>query len=109
MKILLFTIALLVGFVANNDLSDLELSMCYTQEGYIAAISEQYLDDVVRYSVDNDYKAIQSLLAKGVVVQMKKGVKVYLVDAHIFSGKVEFRVPGQTQVLWTVTEGLRCN
>jgi hypothetical protein len=81
---------------------------CYTQEGYIAAISEKYLDDVVRYSVDKDYIAIEKLLKKGVIVQMKKGIKVHLVNTHLFSGKVEFRLPGQTDVLWTVSEGIKC-
>ena len=81
---------------------------CYTQEGYIAAISEKYLDDVVRYSVDKDYAAIEKLLKAGVIVQMKKGIKVYLVKTHLFSGKVEFRIPGQTDILWTVIEGIKC-
>lgn len=81
---------------------------CYTKEGYIAAISEKYLSDAVRYSIDKDYVAIQKLIDAGVIVQMKKGIRVHIVDTHILSGKVEFRLPGETDVLWTVIEAISC-
>ena len=85
------------------------ISECVTKKGYVAAISEKYLDDVIRYAVDKDYVALQKLLDAGVAVTMTDGVKVYLVDTHIFSGTVEFRIPGYTDVLWTVIEGIKCN
>ncbi len=91
------------SYLTANTVAD-----CYTKEGYIAATSEKYLDDVVRYSVDKDYVAIEKLLKAGVIVQMKKGIKVYLVKTHLLSGKVEFRIPGYTEILWTVTEGIKC-
>jgi hypothetical protein len=81
---------------------------CYTQEGYVAAISKEYLEDVIRYSIDKDYVAINKLLDTGVIIKMKKGVKVHLVETHLFSGTVEFRVHGYTDILWTVTEGIKC-
>lgn len=90
-------------FLEKNDVAD-----CYTMEGYVAAINEKYLDDVIRYSIDKDYVAIQKLLKAGVVVEMKKGVKVFVVKTHLLSGKVEFRIPGYTDILWTVTEGIKC-
>jgi hypothetical protein len=90
-------------FLTENDIGD-----CYTREGYVAAISEKYLDDLIRYSVDKDYVAIQKLLKAGVVVEMKQGVKVFVVKTHLLSGKVEFRIPGYTDILWTVTEGIKC-
>ena len=81
---------------------------CYTNEGYFAAISEEYLDDVVKYEIDKDYKAIQKLMDAGAIVIMKKGIKVYVVETHLFSGTIEFRLPGETSVLWTVREALNC-
>lgn len=83
------------------------LTECYTKGGYAAAISEKYLDDVIQYSIDNDLVALQKLIDAGVVVTMKKDVKIIIVKAHLL-GKVEFRLPGQTDVFWTVREGLRC-
>lgn len=82
---------------------------CVTKQGYVAAISEKYLDDVIQYAVDKDYVAMQRLLDAGVAVTMTDGVKVYLVDTHIFSGTVEFRIPGYTGALWTVIEGIKCS
>jgi hypothetical protein len=81
---------------------------CYTKEGYIAASTEKYLDDVIRYSVDKDYEAIQKLIRAGVVFQMKPNVKIHIVDTHLFSGSVKFRLPGYTEILWTVREAIRC-
>jgi hypothetical protein len=104
-----YTIAL-TNYIPTSTSAEIKLSAeCSTNDGYIAAISEKYLDDVIRYSIDKDYAAVEKLLKAGVIVQMKKGVKVYLVDTHLLSGKVEFRIPGQTDVLWTVSEGIKCN
>lgn len=81
---------------------------CYTKDGYVAAISEKYLDDMIKYSVDKDYEAINKLFAAGVIVTMKDGIRVHVVETHAFSGKVEFRLPGSTDVLWTITKALKC-
>ena len=80
---------------------------CITKGNYVAAISEKYLDDAVSYAADNDLQALEKLIKRGVVVVMKPGVKVYIVDNHFTT--TEFRVEGQTDVLWTVREGIDCN
>lgn len=111
MKTLILLCALTVFEMPIDSESYLEANMdsdCYSKEGYIAATSEKYLDDVVRYSVDKDYVAIEKLLKAGVIVEMKKGIKVYLVKTHLLSGKVEFRISGYTEIFWTVTEGIKC-
>lgn len=82
---------------------------CTTVNGHIAAINEKYLDQAIRYAVDKDAIALQKLIDAGVIVVMKAGIKVFVVETHVLSGKVEIRVSGQTDVLWTVTEGIKCN
>lgn len=81
---------------------------CYTKDGYIAATSEKYLDNAIRYSVDKDAVALQKLMDAGVVVSMKPGIKVFVVDTHVFGGKLEFRVAGHTEVFWTMLEAIKC-
>lgn len=85
-----------------------ELSYCLTKEGFLGALTEEYLDQAVSYSVQKDYVALQKLIDLKVVFLMKKGVKVYPVDTHIWRGTVEFRLPGETIILWTVIEALEC-
>lgn len=105
---MLILLCMLVIFDPGHSAMKNDIVECYTREGYIAAISEKYLEDVIQYSIDKDYVAIQKLLKAGVVVEMKKGVKVFVVKTHLLSGKVEFRISGYTDILWTVTEGIKC-
>jgi hypothetical protein len=79
---------------------------CYTKENKVAAVSEKDLDQAIRYANDKDYVALQKLMDSGAVILMKKRMKVFVVKVHIT--KVEFRLPGDTNVLWTVVEGIDC-
>lgn len=81
-------------------------TVCYTVDGYVAASSEKYLTAAERYLADKDYKAFKILTDAGKAVIMKGGIKVHLVDTHW--GTVEFRLPGTTEVLWSLSEGIKC-
>ena len=76
-----------------------------TVDGYPACISKKYIDDFVTYSTQKDLEAMQSLLDAGVCLSMKPNLTVYLVESSW--GLVSFRMKGDTNVFWTVREGLK--
>jgi hypothetical protein len=78
----------------------------YTVGGHAAALSESLLDRVVNLSVAKDYEALQKLLDSGLVIILKKGVKVEVMDTKLFSGKVKIRPFGTNLELWTVMEAI---
>lgn len=78
----------------------------YTVGGHAAAVSEKLLDRVVDLSVAKDYEALQKLLDSGLVIILKKGMKVEVVDTKLFSGKVKIRPFGTNLELWTVIEAI---
>ena len=78
----------------------------YTVGGHAAAVSEKFLDKVVDLSVAKDYEALQKLLDSGLVIILKKGIKVDVVDTKLFSGKVKIRPFGTNTELWTVIEAI---
>jgi len=78
----------------------------YTVGGHAAAVSEKLLDRVVDLSVAKDYEALQKLLDSGLVIILKKGIKVEVMDTKLFSGKVKIRPFGSNLELWTVIEAI---
>jgi len=78
----------------------------YTVGGHMAAVSEKLLDRVVDLSIAKDYDALQQLLDSGLVIILKKGIKVEVVDTKLFSGKVKIRPFGTNLELWTVMEAI---
>jgi hypothetical protein len=40
------------------------------------------------------------------VFELKEGLKVYVVDTKLFSGKVKIRPVGETVEVWTVLEAV---
>ncbi len=107
-KFTIIIIASTILFTSFNSITTVDyLVLCRTVDGYAAAITEDYLDQVTRYSVDKDYQAIQRLMDAGVVIMLKGGVEVYTVD--VGWTVIEFRLKGDTQTWWTVREGLKCN
>ncbi len=78
----------------------------YTVGGHMAAVSEKLLDRVVDLSIAKDYAALQQLLDSGLVIILKKGIKVEVVDTKLFSGKVKIRPFGTNLELWTVMEAI---
>jgi len=79
----------------------------YTVGGHAAAVSEKLLDRVVDLSVAKDYEALQKLLDSDLVIILKKGIKVEVLDTKLFSGKVKIRPFGTNIELWTVIEGVQ--
>jgi hypothetical protein len=78
----------------------------YTVGGHAAALSEELLDRVVSLSVAKDYEALGKLLKSGLVIILKKGIKVEVVKTKLFSGKVKIRPFGSNLELWTVIEAI---
>jgi len=77
-----------------------------TKGSQIAAVSEAMVDKAYRYIVDNDLQALQVLLDTGLVIFMKEGLEVHIVDTKVWSGKVKIRVRGTTSELWTSTSSI---
>jgi len=50
--------------------------------------------------------ALQKLMDSNMVFMLKGGLKVYIVDTKIFSGKVKIRPAGQTVEVWTLIEAV---
>ena len=82
-------------------------SIKYTVGGHAAAMSEKLLDRVVDLSVAKDYEALQKLLNSGLVIMLKKDVKVEVLDTKLFSGKVKIRPFGTNLELWTVIDAIK--
>jgi len=78
----------------------------YTKGGYIAAITEDLLDKAIRLSVAGDDIALQKLLNSNLVIVLKKGIKVEVIDTKFFSGKAKIRPFGTNIELWTVIEAI---
>lgn len=104
-KALVLVLACFIFLTSSKCLEAAQLH--YTQSGYLAAISEAYLDKAVEYVVQNDKVALGTLIAQGVVIPLKAGVPVYITEFKMFSGKVKFRPKGQTYEYWTVSEAIK--
>jgi hypothetical protein len=79
----------------------------YTVGGHAASVSEELLDEAISLSVANDHQALQKLLESNLVIILKKGLKVEVVDTKLFSGKVKIRPYGTDIELWTVIEAIK--
>ena len=77
-----------------------------TNSGYLASTSEELLDKAIGYISVKDYAALQKLMDANLVFTLKGGLKVYIVDTKIFSGKVKIRPVGQTFEVWTLIEAV---
>ena len=76
-----------------------------TVEGYTACVSKKYINDMIAYSNQKDYDAIQVLLDAGVCLVIAEGITVYLMDSSW--GVVEIRPKGMTDTVWTVREAIK--
>jgi len=77
-----------------------------TKSGYLASVSEELLDKAIDYAVAKDHAALQKLMDTNLVFMLKGGLKVYIVDTKIFSGKVKIRPAGETVEVWTLIEAV---
>ena len=79
----------------------------YTVGGHTAAISENLLDKVVDLSISKDYEALQKLFDSGLVILLKSGIKVEVIELNLFSGTIKIRPFGMNLEIWTVREALK--
>lgn len=77
-----------------------------TKPGYLASVSEDMLDKAIDYAVAKDHAALQKLMDANLVFMLKGGLKVYIVDTKMFSGKVKIRPAGETLEVWTLFEAV---
>jgi len=84
-------------------------NIVYTKGGYIAAITEELSDKAIRLSVAGDDIALQKLLNTNLVIVLKEGIKVEIIDTKFFSGKAKIRPYGTNIELWTVVEAILNN
>jgi hypothetical protein len=77
-----------------------------TQSGYLAAVSKEAMASAASFQIAGDSEALASLMESGQVIRLKAGVKVQLMETHVFSGLVEIRAFGTTGNLWTNVEAI---
>lgn len=102
--IIMVTVIFLFIVIGNNYV--LPQNTRITKSGYLASISEELLDKAIEYVVANDHAALQKILETKLVFMLKGGLKVYIVDTKIFSGKVKIRPVGETVEVWTLIEAV---
>ncbi|MFH2032176.1 MAG: hypothetical protein ABIJ40_16395 [Bacteroidota bacterium] len=76
-----------------------------TKSGYLAAVTEEYLNKVTKLISAKDYDALQKLIDTGYVFWLKEGLKVQVVDVKL-SGKIKIRPKGQLVEVWTYREAV---
>jgi hypothetical protein len=79
----------------------------YTNDGYICAMTEGYLDELLSYLAVGDKTAADQMMKQGKTFMLKGGVKVYIMEYPSGSGKVKIRPAGNTGTCWTVTGALK--
>jgi hypothetical protein len=76
-----------------------------TTKDCTACLTEQFLDDMIDFSISKDYQSITTYLNSQKCIRLKQGVKVTITKSPgMFGGKVGFIVNGVR--LWTIREGL---
>jgi len=76
-----------------------------TKKGYLAAISEDYFDKMSDLVAVKDYEAVQVLIDAGVVIWLKEGMKVQIVDST-WTGSIKIRLKGTVVEVWTYREAV---
>ena len=76
-----------------------------TKSGYVGCITKSAFDKYMKYAVDKDYAAAETLVKNKLCFSLKAGVTVYLEDTSW--GKVEIRPKGLTGTIWTVMEAIK--
>ncbi len=103
--IIMVTVIFLFIVIGNNCV--LAQDTRSTISGYLASPDEKLLDKAIQYVAAKDHVALQKIMDTKLVFMLKGGLKVYIVDTKIFSGKVKIRPVGETIELWTAIEAVR--
>lgn len=76
-----------------------------TKDGYLAARTQSALDRAMEAYIHKDMGALKPLLKTGIVVMLKPGLEVFILDDTF--GKVKIRIEGTNKVYWTVREAIK--
>jgi hypothetical protein len=98
---LLISLSLMSHSLVRRDYQNLYT----TKPGYFAAVDEESYDKMMAFIIDKDMEALNILIDRGKVFQLKEGLKVYLVK-HSW-GKIIIRPKGYDIKLWTVSEAIK--
>lgn len=74
-----------------------------TTGGYLACLSEQWLDDIITFAVSKDTASVNAYMESGKCIVVKAGLKVTLTDAGWTVHEFVF----QGVRFWTPVEGLK--
>jgi len=77
-----------------------------TKRGQVAAVSEVFLDQAVKYLAEKDMEAFHRLEAAQRVLFLKEGERVSIVKYEYTSGKVRIRLLSSNTELWTFRKSL---
>ena len=77
-----------------------------TKSGYLASPSQEMLEKAISYVVAKDEGAFNKIMESGMVISLKAGLQVEIVDTKIFKGLVKIRPRGETLELWTNIEAV---
>jgi hypothetical protein len=77
-----------------------------TKSGYLASPSLELLEKAISYAVQKDEAAFEKIMATGMVISLKAGLQVEIVDTKFFKGLVKIRPRGETLELWTNIEAV---
>ena len=81
---------------------------CYTNSGYVFGTTEESFERGQQMAFNHDTLAFARLAAKGMVGVTKPGVKVFLEDVGIFSGKRKVRPEGAVSSIWISSDAINC-
>lgn len=74
-----------------------------TKSGYIACTTEQHLDDVMSFAVNNDTASVNAYISSYKCVSLRGGLNVTIMDTT-WTGKIQFAFEGT--MMWTVSEAV---
>ena len=77
-----------------------------TKGGEVAAVSEAFLDEAVKFIADKNMEAFHQLEAAQRVLFLKEGQRVSIVKYEYTSGKVRIRLLNSNMELWTFRKSL---
>lgn len=82
-----------------------DITKSTTKEGYIACLSEEYLDLIIKASISKDDGSIKAFIVTGRCFFLKGGLTVTVIDyPGMFGGTTSFMANGIK--LWTVREAI---
>ena len=76
-----------------------------TKDGYLAAVNKEYFDKMTALVAVKDYQAVQVLLDAGVVIWLKAGMEVQIVETT-WTGAIKIRLKGTVFEVWTYMEAV---